>query len=76
MDSTDLIVCAKCVEKQKHIEQLEATMIAMNKKIQIYSETLRDYEKLYLPVTVIANRSSMGTEFSDARQRRDTIEHL
>lgn len=76
MDDTDLIVCAKCVEKQKHIEQLEATMIAMNRKIQIYSETLQDYQKLHLPATVTANRSSMGIEFSDARQRRDTIEHL
>lgn len=76
MDSTDLIVCAKCVEKQKHIEQLEATMVAMHRKIQIYSETLQDYQKLHLPASVIANRSSMGVEYSDGRQRRDTIEHL
>lgn len=76
MDDKDLIVCAKCVEKQKHIEQLETAMIAMHRKIQIYSDTLQDYQKLHLPATVTANRSSMGIEFSDARQRRDTIEHL
>jgi hypothetical protein len=76
MDDTDLIACAKCVEKQKQIEQLELTMNALHKRIQLLSEIVHDYQKLNTPVTTTTTRSSMGVTLSDSKHRRDTIENL
>lgn len=61
-------------DAQAKIKTLEQQIVALELRVVTLASTLVDYQKLESTPMLMRTRTSMGTEYSDRRQKRDTIE--